>query len=177
MAASDEVDKILKAHGAILKRHNKHEVWKFPGYPEKTFTRACTPSDSHAEDNQLRQLREILGLNDPDRGKEGQRRERKSKNGSIQPFRSTPTFNGALAEKLALSGITDEVRLARIAELEGMVQELQAEVYRRGDVVQQSKAESDYLKRYLAELKSHWPVRLWIWWSRVSQLRVLVEWQ
>ena len=78
-AAKTQVAALLKQHRATLVRTKRHNVWKFPD--GKMFTTAQTPSDIHAEDNQLRDLKRLLGLNPPDRGKPGTRRVRRYKPG------------------------------------------------------------------------------------------------
>lgn len=114
-SASEEIARIIKEHGGVLKRQNKHEFWKFPG--GQTFTRSCTPSNIHAEDNALRDLKRILDLNDPERGTPGERRERRERKPSVQPQRSRPTLNGALAEKLALAGLAEQAHQEELARL------------------------------------------------------------
>lgn len=48
----------LRARGATLLRNNGHPVWRLPN--GGIFTHSSTPSDVHAEDNALRQLRTQL---------------------------------------------------------------------------------------------------------------------
>lgn len=56
-----EVEQLLKASGAVLKRNKKHEVWELPN--GHTFTRANTPSDYRADANSLADLKRILSQN------------------------------------------------------------------------------------------------------------------
>lgn len=71
-----KVAKLLNECGAVLERDGKHEVWLLPN--GKKFTRAKTPSDYRAEENQLHDLRHALGLVDSSpKLEEGQRREKK----------------------------------------------------------------------------------------------------
>lgn len=72
-----EVLSILKAHGATLERTKKHKVWRFPDGRSWAF--GSSPSDVRAWKNNLHELRNFLGLNDPERGKPGARRPKKAK--------------------------------------------------------------------------------------------------
>src|SRR5258705_444841 len=70
---------LLKSAGARLERKRKHCVWRLPD--GSIFVHAATPSDNHAWANALREFRRLRGLNEPDRGAAGQRRERKGNRG------------------------------------------------------------------------------------------------
>ena len=75
MDSQPEIDRLIAEHGGILERSKNHRVFKFPnGF---TYIEAKTPSDWRAEKNNLQKLRRGLGLIDPDRGKEGERREKR----------------------------------------------------------------------------------------------------
>lgn len=76
-------DELLKKHGCVLVRHNKHEVWLLPNGAK--YTRAVTPSDARSDENALRQLRQSLGVN-VQRGEPGERRRRRSKPGAQRKF-------------------------------------------------------------------------------------------
>ncbi len=60
MTVQEEIDDLLKAHGAVLDRTKKHHVWKFPD--GRTFVAASSASDVRAERNQLATLRQMLGV-------------------------------------------------------------------------------------------------------------------
>jgi hypothetical protein len=51
----EQVEDLLKEHGAVLTRTRKHNVWKFPD--GRTFTTAKTASDLHSWANSLQQLK------------------------------------------------------------------------------------------------------------------------
>jgi len=65
----------LREAGAVLERKKKHVVWRLPD--GRIFVHAATPSDSHAWSNALREFKLLVGLNEPDRGLVGPRREHK----------------------------------------------------------------------------------------------------
>lgn len=60
MTVSDEIQHLLKTHGAVLERKNKHPVWRFPD--GRIFVHSSTPSDVRAERNNLSNLRKLLGV-------------------------------------------------------------------------------------------------------------------
>ena len=60
MAERWQVEELLKQHGAKLVRHKKHQVWRFPD--GRVYVMSSTPSDYRAEDNNLRDLRRMLGI-------------------------------------------------------------------------------------------------------------------
>lgn len=60
MDAKRELEELLKASGAVLKRANKHQVWELPD--GRKFTHASTPGDVRAWDNALCNLRKLLGI-------------------------------------------------------------------------------------------------------------------
>ncbi len=93
MNARDQVNEYLREYGAVLQRKRKHEVWKFPD--GKVFVRAATPSDSRADDNNLSDLKKLLGLTKTVRT-EGERREPRNKPGNL----SAPRMRLTLAEQL-----------------------------------------------------------------------------
>ena len=73
MSAKDEVEKLLKAHNAVLLRGKKHKVYQLD--TGERFITPSTPSDSLAWDNNLTDLKRILGLTA--KHKEGVRRIKK----------------------------------------------------------------------------------------------------
>jgi len=57
--AADEVERLLKADGAVLVRSKKHQVWRLSN--GKTLVISSTASDgARAARNQLRDLRRLL---------------------------------------------------------------------------------------------------------------------
>lgn len=56
----EQIDQMLKATGAILKRRGKHEVWKLPN--GRSFVRSKTPSDHRCARNQIRDLRRAVAF-------------------------------------------------------------------------------------------------------------------
>ena len=78
-----ELLRLLKSAGAVLERKRKHCVWRLSD--GSIFVHAATPSDSHAWANALREFRRLRGLNPPDRGLEGPRRERKGNRQTAKP--------------------------------------------------------------------------------------------
>lgn len=115
MDADIEVNRLLAECGAVLVRNKKHEVWKLPN--GGTFTRAATPSDHRAHLNQLTDLRRELGIVDPERGKPGERRQRKVKATPPPRCSAEPTGGGVLAEKLMVTGVLEKRLRAEIEEL------------------------------------------------------------
>lgn len=73
MAAKEEVEKLLKAHKAVLLRGKKHLVYQLDN--GERFVTPNTPSDTAAWDNNLSDLKRILGLTS--QHKEGVRRSKK----------------------------------------------------------------------------------------------------
>lgn len=132
MDARAEVDRILRERGAVLSRQRKHEVWRFPD--GKTFVRASTPSDWRADLNNLRDLRRVLGLVDPQRGVPGERRQRKEKHAS--PARKAlaigATAGGALQDQLRLVGLKEDALQQDIARLKlALTQAMEANARKR----------------------------------------------
>jgi hypothetical protein len=97
----DEVNKLLAERGAVLARKRKHEIWKFPD--GRTFVRASTTSDRNSEENNLSDLRKLLGIQ-PEH-KEGVRRAKKNGNGATPAKYYEKTVNTGLADQLQLTGV------------------------------------------------------------------------
>lgn len=158
--AAEEMARIIKTYGGIRERRNKHEFWRFPG--GQTFTRSCTPSDCHAEDNALRDLKRILDLNGV-RGIEGERRVYRERTRSQQPTGYAPTFSGVLAEKLVLAGVTDNLRREQI---DGLRDELFVAYKHIGRLKTQCRLKDKALRsrrRETAGLRRAWGYRLMRW--------------
>ena len=92
----EQILEILKSHGAVLVRQTKHDVWKFPD--GTAWTIAQSPSCPFSYQKNLADLRNKLGLNDPNRGQPGERREAKS---SKRPWKRQVAD---VAEELGLTG-------------------------------------------------------------------------
>lgn len=60
IGAEEELARLLRESGAVLVRKNRHLVYRLPN--GQMYTMAATPSDFRAADNQLRQLRKVLGM-------------------------------------------------------------------------------------------------------------------
>lgn len=104
--ALSKTHEVLKSIGAVFKRKKKHEIWELPN--GKVLSCSSTPSDCRADENALRDLRRMMGPTDPERGKPGERREKKLKKQPRPPeFRSTPTINTAFADQLRVSGVVE----------------------------------------------------------------------
>ncbi len=153
-SASEEIAAILKQHGGVLKRQNKHEFWKFP--TGEIFTRSCTPSDIHAEDNALRDLRRILNLNG-ERGAIGERRVRALKHEKpSRPSYSSPTLKSALAEKLALAGLAEAAHESEVSTLKRHIVKLQKECALKDKSLRR-------YKKQIAAMRAVWGMRLAKW--------------
>jgi predicted RNA binding protein YcfA (HicA-like mRNA interferase family) len=85
MSAQDEVDRLLKEHGAVLVRSKNHLIYKFSD--GKIFTVPATPSDYRAWANALHTLRDLLGVKRE--VKKNPNRKRK-KGASKQLYRAEP---------------------------------------------------------------------------------------
>ena len=54
-----EIQRLLKATGAVLLRNKRHAVYKLPN--GKRFVLACSPSDHRGCKNALSDLRKLIG--------------------------------------------------------------------------------------------------------------------
>jgi hypothetical protein len=145
MDAHAETDKLLKSHGAVLKRDHVHEVWHVAGYG--VFVRAKTPSDRNEAWADLTTLRRLLGLQ-TGKGQEGERRPKRVKNES-GPVKEKfqPIFN-PIADKLRQAGLIEislEAQLqgqtARAGHLQEMVDDLTFAVELAGDEIERLRDE------------------------------------
>lgn len=112
---ANKVDELLKESGAVLIRRKKHEIWRLPN--GKNFVRSKTPSSRNTDKNSFSDLRNLLGV-DEERGKEGERRSKKTGGGRAETFNYTRNINTALADKLSSNGILEEVLKKKIQVLE-----------------------------------------------------------
>lgn len=60
MTVTEEIETLLKEHGAVLDRQHKHPVWRLPD--GRIFVAASTPGDVRWERNSLADLRRLLGV-------------------------------------------------------------------------------------------------------------------
>lgn len=148
---------LLREHRATLVRTKRHLVYKFPD--GKTFVQACTPSDVHALDNQLRDLKRLLGING-DRGTPGERRERK-----IRPGRAangkviTPSANTAMLDALRNVGLAEDLWKSKLATA---AIELRASR-------QANHRKKVQLRSMTAHCKECWGCGLSRWWRRMMR--------
>ncbi len=77
MADRQSLEQLIAEHRGVLVRSKKHRIYRFPN--GVVFTVASTPRCPRAYANAITELKRLLGLNDPDRGQPGNRRDRKSK--------------------------------------------------------------------------------------------------
>ena len=85
MDAKEELEALLRASGAKLKRKSNHVVWELPD--GRKFTHALTPSDVRAWPNALATLRKMLGI----RREVAKSSRRRSKPGAPKPvWKPTP---------------------------------------------------------------------------------------
>ena len=102
------LERLIEEHGGVLVRQKKHKVYRFPN--GLTFTVSSTPECPLAYDNALSWLKNLLGVNPPDRGSPGERREKrpKRKTGSSRfNFGENSTLSelSTWKEKLAVAAI------------------------------------------------------------------------
>lgn len=114
-APASEVERLLKKHGAVLLRHRKHLIWKFPS--GRLLVQSSTPSDVNAEFNQLREIRRIIGV-DNARGAAGERRERSNRPGrAADGTKIHHSANTAMLDALRKVALTEDALNAKIATL------------------------------------------------------------
>lgn len=104
------LERLIEEHGGVLVRKKKHKVYRFPN--GSVFTVSSTPECSFAYDNALSLLKNLLGINPPDRGSPGERREKRAKQKSTvmsgssrlssKTVNSVPPFD-TWKEKLAMA--------------------------------------------------------------------------
>src|ERR1700739_52479 len=99
------LEQLIEENGGKLVRQQKHKVYHFPN--GKVFTCALTPSCPLSYINSLTALKNLLGLNPPDRGTPGERREKRIKTrGKQQVFAQSggpPKILPTWRRKLALA--------------------------------------------------------------------------
>lgn len=100
------LEQLIEENGGRLVRQYKHKVYHFPN--GAVFTCAATPSCPLAYNNALASLKNLLGLNPPDRGAPGERREKRVKQRSKQVFSVSGTPPKPVVtwkEKLAVAAL------------------------------------------------------------------------
>lgn len=155
-----EISRILKQHRAALVRTKRHNVWKFPD--GRIFTTAQSPSDFRASNNQLRDLKRLLGLNGV-RGVAGERRVPQNKPGVARPSRVTASVDSVLQEKLRMVGLVEDGLKVKLATLAIELRESRAANHRKKIQLRQV---NEHCVRCLG-------CRLRRWWRRI-QVHTLV---
>src|SRR5258708_6203555 len=97
------LEQLIEENGGKLVRQEKHKVYHFPN--GKVFACVTTPSCPLSYLNSLTALKNLLGLNPPNRGTPGERREKRIKTrgkqqvyaASGQPPKVLPTWRQKLA--------------------------------------------------------------------------------
>lgn len=123
---ANKIEQLLKESGAVLVRRKKHEVWRLPN--GKIFVRSKTPSSRNTDKKSYSDLRNLLGIVDENRGKEGERRPKKTGGGRAENFNYRKSINTALADKLSSNGVLEEVLKREIRVLENQNKLLAEEV-------------------------------------------------
>lgn len=114
MAAEEEVNKLLEEHGAVLDRSKKHNVWKFPD--GKTFTTSHTPSARNAHDNQLSELRNLLGIQQH-ATTVGQRRPKRERRLRSEQPSHVPPPTAVMLQAFQKAGLTEAQFVAKDEEI------------------------------------------------------------
>ena len=115
MSPEEEVYRILHEHHAVLKRSNKHNVWQFPN--GKTFVTPKSPSDRRSCDNNLADLKKLLGLNITDRGQPGERRVKYRPNIPAAPPTLRLPCRATSQDSMKLAGLVRATFPERISAL------------------------------------------------------------
>lgn len=163
MEAESQIKKLLSEHNCTLVRDTNHPVWKLPN--GNLFVMSKTPSDTRSMLNGLSDLRRELGIHDPERGQEGERREKRNKPGRAKVSRGAPCVNTTFAEQLSKSG-TIEMALREQIEM------MQSALNDSNDIVRLRNSQLADLRQ---ELEGVWGYRLRKWarllWSEGLGLR------
>jgi hypothetical protein len=94
---------LLREHGAKLIRQSKHKVYRLPN--GRNYVESSTPG-APSDLNQLSDLRKALELPNT-RGQEGERREKRKKQGRSEPVKFERFEGASFAEKLRLQGVKE----------------------------------------------------------------------
>jgi hypothetical protein len=73
MGTEDQIRNLLRDHGAVLVRHRRHNVWRFPD--GRTIVRSKTPSDWRHSMRALTDLHHVLGVRRRRRKNHGRKRK------------------------------------------------------------------------------------------------------
>jgi hypothetical protein len=154
-----EIDRLIAAHGGVLARDKRHNVWKFPNGGQ--WVQAKTPSDSRAWANALSDLRKVLGIADPERGKPGERRTvRKQPPVRAKKIEPAGPLNSALADQLLASGAVERKLREEIERLTGVV------TAERCAAAALAKCYSEIVVEMKRERDACLPCRLRRWWRQ-----------
>jgi hypothetical protein len=113
VADKKALQQLIEQNGGKLVRSKNHLVYKFPS--GLIFTTAVTPSCSRSYDNTIADLKRLLGLHDPDRGKPGERHnKRKRKPGATgrQHWESAVPPQLSFRDKLLVARVKLAVEVA-----------------------------------------------------------------
>lgn len=151
MRIGERLEAALKVAGAVLKRENKHRVYKLSN--GQTFVTAKSPSDYRAEANALSDLRAVAGVDlrdKPHKAPAEIRAERRNRPGRAgdAPWKSYGPSSGpsTLAESLRASGVVEQ-KLRDALDTAKIAYELAAENER-------------VVREKLIALEGRWYVRL-----------------
>lgn len=149
MDLRDEATELLIEAGAKVARHKKHEVWKLPD--GRIWTRSKTPSDSHSDQNNLSDLKKMLGIRDggwsnPDRVK------KKPDHGGDGKYREWPSVgSNPFADQLRMSGAVENKLREEIQMFKDHIMTIEAE-----------------LLHERAARQACWYCRLRAWWKKLG---------
>ena len=153
-SADLEVKRLLKENGAVLIRHRKHLIYKLSS--GAIFVQANTPSDVRSDENNLRDLRKLLG-NAPPRGMVGERREKRDRPGrSPCGVKIMPSANTAMLDALRKVSLTEDALTAKIAVLTLQLRESRRANHRK----------KLQLRKIQYHCQSCWGCSIRRWWKR-----------
>lgn len=113
MDARVEVERLLKVHGGVLIRHKKHRIWKLSS--GKKWTTPSTPSDRNAWQNNLGELRLMLGLKSSDKTMADF--VFRKKEAYVKPFEQPKEFLATVeGEELIVAPLNPETAAERLVE-------------------------------------------------------------
>jgi hypothetical protein len=94
-----ELEQLIKEHTGVLVRQKKHKVYRFPN--GLNFILSSTPECPLAYDNALSSLKKVLGINDPNRGLPGERREKRIKRKNTRGSKMPPSGSSPIQEPVS----------------------------------------------------------------------------
>jgi hypothetical protein len=147
MDPRDEATELLIEAGATVARQKKHEVWKLPD--GRIWTRSKTPSDSHSDQNNLSDLKKMLGIRDGGRSNPD-RVKKKPAHGGAGKAREWPSVgSNPLADQLRMSGAVEQKLREEMEMVKDRIVTIEAE-----------------LLHERAERQACWCCRLRAWWKK-----------